>query len=232
MNLRIVSIFKERPALYFNFILFFLRGQANPIHLWDDDKQFVELMRMISDYSLVDKKRCFMLYQFCKQVSSLKGDIAEVGVFKGGTARLLAESVKAQNKNIHLFDTFEGIPHSDPGRDIIKKGDFKNTSLESVKSYLGDLKNIFFYQGLFPASAKSLENLKFSLAHIDVDIYKSVVDCCAFFYPRIEKGGIMIFDDYGHLCCPGAKTAVDEFFSDKVEKPCYLPTGQCIVIRL
>jgi len=230
MSLRIKSFFKERPGLYFQLILFYLQGRPNPIHQWDDDKNFIELMRRISDYSLVDKKRCFMLYQFSKQISSLKGDIVEIGVFKGGTARLLAES--SQNKNIHLFDTFAGIPHSDPQRDIVRKGDFKDTSLESVKAFLGDFKNIYFYQGLFPETAKSLGGLKFSLAHIDVDIYKSVLDCCAFFYPRMEKGGVMIFDDYGHPCCPGAKAAVDEYFSDKAEKPCYLPTGQSIVIRL
>jgi O-methyltransferase len=173
-----------------------------------------------------------MIYQFSKQISSLKGDIAEVGVFKGGTARLLAESTRGQNKRIHLFDTFEGIPHSDPKHDIVRQGDFKDTSLEGVKRYLSGFDHIDFYQGLFPQTARSLEALKFSLAHIDVDIHRSVADCCHFFYPRMEKGGIMIFDDYGHPCCPGAKTAVDEFFIDKAEKPCYLPTGQCVVIRL
>jgi len=232
MNLRIASIFKERPGLYFQLFLFYLQGRPNPIHLWDDDKHFVKLMRMISNYTLVDKKRCFILYQFCKQIAFFKGDIAEVGVFKGGTARLLAECVERQDKNIHLFDTFEGIPHSNPKLDIVRQGDFKDTSLESVKSLLSGFKNIHFHQGCFPESAKSSEGLRFSLAHIDVDIYKSVIDCCVFFYPRMEKGGIMVFDDYGHVCCPGAKTAVDEFFADKAEKPFYLPTGQCIAIRI
>ena len=91
---------------------------------------------------------------------------------------------------------------------------------------------MFFYQGTFPKTAGPIENLTFCFVHIDVDIYKSVMDCCTFFYPRMEKCGIMIFDDYGFLSCPGAKMAVDEFFYDKPEKPCYLPTGQCIIIRL
>jgi O-methyltransferase len=45
-------------------------------------------------------------------------------------------------------------------------------------------------------------------------------------------GGIMIFDDYGFLSCPGAKLAVDEYFADKPVYPCRLPTGQCFVIKL
>ncbi len=223
---------KERPALLGHLILFRLLGRPNPIRLWDDDKHFNELMKKIYNYTLVDKKRCFMIYQFAKQVASLSGDVAEVGVFKGGTARLLAEEVEVQNKTLHLFDTFLGMPPADPCRDIVREGDFKDTSLEDVKAYLSDFEDIYYYQGLFPVSAKPVENLRFSLVHIDVDMYKSVLDCCDFFYPRIEKGGIMIFDDYGQLTCPGAKMAVDEFFSDKVEGPCYLQTGQCIVIRL
>ena len=42
----------------------------------------------------------------------------------------------------------------------------------------------------------------------------------------------MIFDDYGFLTCPGAKQAVDTFFSDRPEAPIYLPTGQCIVVKI
>lgn len=42
----------------------------------------------------------------------------------------------------------------------------------------------------------------------------------------------MIFDDYGFASCPGARMAVDEFFRDKPDRPCYLPTGQCVVSRV
>ena len=41
----------------------------------------------------------------------------------------------------------------------------------------------------------------------------------------------MVFDDYGWASCPGVKKAVDDFFSNKSEVPCYLPTGQAIVIK-
>ncbi len=41
----------------------------------------------------------------------------------------------------------------------------------------------------------------------------------------------MVFDDYGFPSCPGARKAVDEFFSDKEEFPLYLPSGQCFIVR-
>ncbi len=202
-----------------------------PIPFWDRETEFNRIMKTIQ-YTLVDRIRCYMLYQFALQASSLEGAVAEIGVYKGGTARLLAMTLRASGKTVHLFDTFEGMPSTDPGKDRHSKGDFSDTSLESVKRSLRGCGNVEFYPGFFPATAPPIENLKFSLAHIDVDIYRSVLDCCEFFYPRMVAGGMMVFDDYGFESCPGAKAAVDEFFRDKRERPWYLPSGQCAVIKL
>ena len=56
-------------------------------------------------------------------------------------------------------------------------------------------------------------------------------DGCAFFYPRMAPGGVMVFDDYGAPTCPGVQQAVDEFFAGKPERPLYLPTGQAVVCK-
>lgn len=207
-----------------------IQKKPDPIHPWEEENLFNDKMKQVGGFTLVDKTRCFMLYQFARQASNLQGDVAEVGVYRGGTARLLAKTF--DTKNLHLFDTFAGMPPTDANLDAHKEGDFGDSPLQKVKAYLIDCKNIHFHQGIFPATAKPVENLTFCLVHVDADIYKSVRDCCIFFYPRMEKGGLMVFDDYGFLSCPGAKKAVDEFFLDKPEKPCYLPTGQCVVIRL
>jgi FKBP-type peptidyl-prolyl cis-trans isomerase 2 len=200
--------------------------------LWNDDDSFNSLMEQIKNHTLVDRIRCFMLYQFSKHVATLRGDIAEIGVYKGGTAKLLARSFESTGKLVHLFDTFSGMPESDAARDFHGAGDFGDTSLEQVRNFLSDCGNIRFHQGFFPDTSKPVEDKTFCIVHVDVDIYQSALDCCSFFYPRLEKGGIMVFDDYGFVACPGIKIAVDAFFSDKPEKPCYLPTGQCFVTRL
>ena len=202
-----------------------------PIPLWDRDPRFNEIMKSIT-YTLVDRIRCYMLYQFAMQAARLEGEVAEIGVYRGGTARLLASAFGPSGKTVHLFDTFEGMPSTDPDRDAHHKGDFSDTSLESVQRSLEGCGNVAFYPGFFPGTAPPIAGLKFSLAHIDVDIYRSVLDCCEFFYPRMVAGGMMVFDDYGFESCPGAKTAVDEFFRDKRERPCYIPSGQCILIKL
>lgn len=205
----------------------------NPIHLWNDDHKFKKLMDQILGYTVVDEVRCFMIYQYAKQAAQLPGDVAEVGVYQGGTAKLVAKVfTRKKNKVVHLFDTFSGTPKGDSKKDLHKESDFSDTSLRSVKKYLKDCKNVQFYPGIFPETADPISRKKFCFVHIDVDLYKSVIDCCTFFYPQMESGGIMIFDDYGFITCPGAKIAVDEFFKDKPDSPTYLPTGQSIVTRL
>jgi O-methyltransferase len=207
-------------------------GPPIVIPFWDEDATFDTLNRELAGYTLVDKTRCYMLYQCAQQVAGLPGDIAEVGVYRGGTARLLCRTLAGTGKTLHLFDTFAGMPAVREDKDIHRAGDFNDTSLERVRAYLGDCENVELYPGIFPQTAGPVAQRTFAMVHVDVDIYQSVVDCCEFFYPRMPSGGIMMFDDYGFVSCPGVKPAVDSFLADKPEVPIYLPTGQCMVVRL
>jgi O-methyltransferase len=207
-------------------------GIDAPLSLWESDQHFNEIYSAISTRTIVDKTRCYMIYQCAQHALSINGNVAEVGVYKGGTTKLLSNVFKETDKKIYAFDTFAGMPQSDPSKDTYKEGDFGDTSLENVTAFLSDCKNVSIYKGIFPISPNPAESDTFCLAHIDVDIYKSVLDCCAFFYPRMSKSGIIIFDDYGFTLCPGALKAVDEFFSDKPERSVYLTTGQCIVVKI
>jgi O-methyltransferase len=74
-----------------------------------------------------------------------------------------------------------------------------------------------------------MEDSRLAFAHVDVDIYQSVLDCCRFIMPRMLRGGFVVFDDYGFPSCPGARQAVDGFFRDRPERPLMLPTGQAVV---
>jgi len=229
LMVRIAEKAVQRILMKFGYAIYNVK--SSPLRLWEDDSNFMALMQQIKGYTLVDNARCFMISQLSRQAYAVSGDVAEIGVYKGGTAKLLARLFEGKNKTVHLFDTFSGMPPADPGKDIHKENDFSDTSLENVMAFMHDCKNVRFYKGVFPATAKPLEASAFCLVHIDVDIYKSAMDCCTFFYPRMNKGGAMIFDDYGFLSCPGIKMAVDEYFLGRPEKPLYLPTGQCVVIR-
>jgi O-methyltransferase len=143
--------------------------------IWDDDPIFVRLFNQLVGYTLVDKVRCFMLYQCARNSAWIAGDIAEIGVFRGGTAKLLAKTTAPAGKTVHLFDTFAGMPSVDSSADLHQAGDFANTSIEAVQAYLHDCSNVRLYKGFFPSTAQPVEQRSFALVHIDVDIYTSVL---------------------------------------------------------
>lgn len=140
-----------------------------------------------------------------------KGDFVEVGVYKGGSAVVLADVAREQNRRLFLFDTFTGIPLHDPQRDYHQIGDFADTSVESVRAAIPDA---FIVQGVFPCTLTD-EVGPIALAHIDCDQYESVRACCLKLGPRMVSGGVMAFDDYNVL--EGARAAVDECFPGRVQ---------------
>jgi len=114
-----------------------------------------------------------------------------------------------------------------------KKGHFGDVSLDDVKKSLKKFQSIIFHPGCIPETFKPIRDNSFAFVHIDVDLYRSSFDCCEFFYERMTKGGIMIFDDYGfEKFKESAKKAVDDFFNDKPEVPISLHTAQCLLIKL
>lgn len=177
-----------------------------------------------------------MLYQFCKYALSLEGDFAECGTYTGGTAYLLASILKKTitNKQLHLFDTFQGMPDiAIPERDSHSPGDFGDTSLEYVQTRLQEFPFVKLHPGVIPDTFQEIKDIdSFAFVHIDVDIYPTALECCKWFWPRLVKGGIMIFDDYGFWSYRSAiKAAVDEYFANRAEKPIILPTAQAVAIK-
>ena len=150
---------------------------------------------------------------------SVEGDVAECGVYRGENTYHYANYLTSMNSNKRLFglDSFEGLP-----RETIENADltrFDDVELVNVKKTLSGFKNTTLVPGYFRDTLAGLcENL-FSCVIIDCDIYESYKTCLNFFYPRLSRGSIIVFDEYYSKKYPLAKKAVDEFFIDKLEKP-------------
>ncbi len=204
---------------------------------WFED-WFKEIYEKVKDHTLVKEDRCYLIHRFCGHCLNIEGDFAECGVYKGGTAFLialtLANKSSVQNKRLYLFDTFAGMPATANGdRSGHKSDDFSDVTLSAVKTYLQRFPFVVFQPGFIPDTFKGLDDKKFAFAHIDVDLFQTTHDCCAFFYDRMVSGGVMIFDDYGFPDYKlAAKKAVDEFFADKPETPISVHSGQCVVLKL
>lgn len=200
---------------------------------WLGYGDFGEIFTAVSRHTLVSSDRVWVLYSLAKQALHVAGEFWECGVYKGGTALVLAKVVsKTKGKKLRLFDSFEGMPATDPNLDYHNEGDFSDNSLSAVRQRVGDDSFVEFHPGFIPKTFNDLGGREIAFAHVDVDIYQSVLDCCEFIYPRLSPGGVLIFDDYGFPSCPGARAAVDGFFEEKPEVPLVLPTGQAVVIKL
>jgi O-methyltransferase len=156
--------------------------------------------------------------------SQIPGAIAELGVYRGETSRLLHQL--APERDLYLFDTFSGFPEKDDGR-------FQDTAEEVVFRSIGDRRGVSIKKGVFPATAIGLEAEIFAFVMLDADRYQVTMDGLEFFYPRLSPGGFIFVHDYNSPESDHAVSkAVDAFFSDKPEWPVELPDrAGSVVIR-
>ncbi len=197
------------------------------------DKETLRLIRRTRRERkwLLTANEAFLVHSIARAQSQQPGAIAEVGVFEGGSARMICEA--KGDVTLHLFDTFEGLPDASEYDATAhhNKTHMYACSLESVKQYLQPYPNVFFYKGFFPDSAARLpEDETFSFAHFDVDLYESTRGCLEYFYPKMITGGIILSHDYSILA--GVRKAFDEFLDDKPESLIELPTTQCLVVKM
>ena len=197
---------------------------------WWHDPEFKALYQSIAPRAIMDRKRAWVVYNLIKATNGLSGAIGEVGVYRGASAKLML-TARGPARPFYGFDTFSGLPAGDDSRDPYwAAGDMGDTTIDDVRRFL-DADDAHLIQGEFPRSAAPLpDTVRFSFAHIDVDLYRSTLGALDWFYDRMTPGGIILLDDYGFLSCPGARQATDEFFSDKPEHPVSLPTGQCVIL--
>lgn len=194
------------------------------------DRKSVDLLWKVHQdrRSLLSAFEAYLVYSIARAQANRPGDFAEVGVYKGASAKLMCEA--KGDKVLRLFDTYEGLPPqsaNDPG---VHREHQYSCSLESVQEYLKGYSNLEYYKGIFPDSAKGVKEAQYAFAHFDVDLYEGTLGCLQYFYPRMIPGGIMLSHDYGMLS--GVEKAFTEFFADKPEQVIEQPTTQCMVVKL
>ncbi|TLU74253.1 TylF/MycF/NovP-related O-methyltransferase [Lichenicoccus roseus] len=177
--------------------------------------------------SLLSGNEAFMITSLAAAQRAVGGVMAEVGVFQGCSAKLI--SVAGRPEQLHLFDTFAGLPEPDRDeRRAMRKGHYA-ASLEAVRSYLSDQPNIVFHKGLFTGANVSCSGERFSFVHLDVDLKEGTRACLEFFYPRMLPGGVILSHDYSYL--DGVREAFQEYLADRPERVIELPSSQVMLIK-
>ena len=179
--------------------------------------------------SLVDEEGQFLDNMLAHE--NVKNRVAKLYAKNGNALVELIDSKSYGNKNLYLFDTFEGLPNTKDDDLFVQKGWLHDTSVESVKKYLTNYKNIHFLKGVFPETSASVSSKKFSFVHLDANLYQTTLDALEFFWPRMISRGRIVCHDYNTNSMPGIKKAFSEFFKNEPEKIIEIADSQVMVVK-
>lgn len=194
--------------------------------------EFKILLNRFTDHNKLnnsgDITRLWSFILNLKQIvaENIEGDFAELGVWKGNTAAILAHIASAAKRQVFLFDTFEGFDPKDlKGIDDKAPMAFDDTSIQLVKDVIGEnCHACHFVKGYFPLSINEVHKSRtYAAVSLDCDLYEPMKAGLNFFYPLMPRGGLFLLHDYSSLYWAGAKQAIDEFCKERDEFPVLLP---------
>ena len=158
--------------------------------------------------SIIPHARLRRLQGYAMECVDVPGAVAEVGVYRGGSAAVLAHIFGTERRML-LYDTFTGLPESgEYDGDHLKQGQFDDVSIDDVRKLIPHAQIIVgeFDEQLVP-------NLGFAFVHIDVDLFEPTFDALDAFWPKLMPGGRIVVDDAGNERTPGATCAVERWLS-------------------
>ena len=207
-------------TMHYEIIPFLARnGMTNVMYEHDllfdrtDDARFSptfrDIMSIVGTDMNISIQESWNLHKGVQETIEIPGCIAEVGVYKGGSAMILSQDLE---RHLHLFDTFEGLPQSKiVEQDLVKADWLSDVGDAALLRTLENMKHVNVHKGVFPETAAHLSCEQFSLIHLDADIYQTTLDGLKYFWPRLSPGGQIIIHDFNNQGCPGVKRATLEF---------------------
>lgn len=209
-------------------------GGGEPALPPDLDAATVATILATRPYTMTSDLRLAALVEATRHVvrQGIPGDIVECGVWRGGSMMAVARTLLelgAADRHLWLFDTFEGM--TEPGEADISIGGESAAALlasssredpasvwcratlpevEAAMRGTGyDAAKIHYVQGRVEDTLPGRAPGGIALLRLDTDWYESTRHELVHLYPRLNVGGVLIVDDYGHW--QGARRAVDEY---------------------
>lgn len=155
------------------------------------------------------------------------GIVAEFGVHSGATLRMIT----ARRPGAHGFDSFEGLPE-DWRRSYPQGAFYRRTPPE-----VGDAElHVGWFDETVPKFLAAHDG-NVAFLHLDADLYSSTATVLTGFEDRIDKGTVLVFDEYFNY--PGWQQHEHRAFREFVERTgrsfeylAYNRRGQQIAVRL
>ena len=201
-----------------------------------------DIVRSVQPFTMASPERIVNVILAIKYVvqQRVPGDIVECGVWRGGSMMAAALTLRAlgdTSRQLYLYDTFEGM--SEPtekdrsadgqSADALLRQEQRGTgiwccaSLDDVRQNLlstGYPENqIHFVRGKVEDTIPAVMPQAIAWLRLDTDWFESTRHELTHLFPRLQRWGPLIVDDYGHW--QGARDALDEFLS-QLPQPTFL----------
>lgn len=205
------------------------------------DKNFLKIYQQVQPYTLTGPERVFSLIEAVKYLhhNQINGALVECGVWKGGSAMAMAltlQELAAPPRELYLYDTFAGMTaptavdvnwNGTKAEERFRKLDrgthneWVYAPLEAVQKAMASThyprEKIHYIKGKVEETIPQIVPATIALLRLDTDWYESTYHELKHLFDRVQKGGVIIIDDYGHW--QGARQATDEFLAQANIKP-------------
>lgn len=181
-------------------------------------------------FTMTSTERMYSLARAVTFVTECKlpGAFVEAGVWKGGSALLMARTLLAlgvTDRELWLYDTFAGMsePTLRDGSGAVQQwakmqsrdhNEWCYAPIEEVRATMAQsgypMSNVHLIAGKVEETIPANTPHEIALLRLDTDWYESTRHELLHLWPRLLPGGVLIIDDYGRW--QGSRRAVDEFF--------------------
>lgn len=184
--------------------------------------------------------RYLTLYELYKKALGIAGHIAEIGVYKGAGSLFFGKLIQMFEPDslamVHGFDHFKGTdastdsPLQVAGGNLSDEGTVRELiRLQGLGSTI-KIHNLDAVTGL-DAFFERHSHLQFKIVFLDSGTYDVTSSAIKAFWPRLNVGGIMIFDQNNSEVAPGEARAIKELLpNEKIETIVggWMPSGYII----
>ena len=209
---------------------------------------FMAIYDHVRPFTMLSIERLYDLYLSVRYVdqAEIAGCVLEVGVWKGGALGTAILSNISSERRVVGFDTFEGhfIPPKDEidirGHNMRERWielqtqgqTWASANYEDCLEFLESLEgaaNIELVKGDAKETLEHWDPEPISILRIDCDWYAESRVALEILWPHLARGGVAIFDDYGHL--DGQRRAVDEYFSTRPVKFTHVDSSCLSIVK-
>jgi O-methyltransferase len=201
----------------------------------DVDRRVIGIFNQVKPYTMTSPERVIGLCDAVRYVVSagIEGAVVECGVWRGGSsmaAALMLRELGAADRDLYLFDTFEGMSAPSeldrragsgvPAAELLATSArqakvWAYSPLDEVRANLQSTgyptERVRFVQGKVEDTIPEHAPDQIAILRLDTDWYESTRHELEHLFPRLAVGGVLIIDDYG--AWEGARRAVDEFIA-------------------